>query len=81
MSDASPPRPTKYEGPIGPVIGSILGIIAWLVFILIYALSLSSEFSLFQNIIVTMVTFAITGLAIGLVWLVWYHPSGEMRKH
>ncbi len=71
---------TKYEGPMGPVIGSIIGVIAWLVFILLYALFWSKGFDLFQNIIVTVVSFAIAGLAIGMVWLIWYHPTGELRR-
>ncbi len=69
-----------YQGPMGPVIGSILGVIGWLVFILLYALFWSSGFSLFQNVIVTIVSFIITGLLIGLLWLVWYRPSGELRS-
>ena len=72
--------PSKYEGPLGPVVASILGIIAWLVFILIYALYWSSGFSLFQNVIVTIVSLMIVGLLIGLMWLVWYRPTGELRK-
>ncbi|MDA4130906.1 MAG: hypothetical protein OK457_09060 [Thaumarchaeota archaeon] len=71
---------TKYEGPMGPIIGSILGVIAWLVFILLYALFWSKGFDLFQNIIVTIVSLAIAGLAIGLMWLIWFSPNGELRK-
>jgi hypothetical protein len=69
-----------YSGPLAPIIISILGLIIWLVFILFYALYWSSGFSLFQNIIVTLVSLAIAGLAIGLAWLIWYRPSGELRK-
>ncbi len=29
---------TGYEGPIAPIIASIVGIIVWLVFFLVYAL-------------------------------------------
>jgi membrane associated rhomboid family serine protease len=64
---------------MAPVYISILGIIVWLVFILFYALYWSSGFSLFQNVIVTVVSLAIAGLLIGLMWMVWYHPSGELR--
>lgn len=53
---------TKYEGPMGPVIASILGIVAWLIFILIYALYWSENFDLFQNVIVTIISLCITGL-------------------
>ena len=71
---------TKYEGPMGPVIASILGIVAWLIFILIYALYWSKNFDLFQNVIVTIVSLSVTALLIGAMWLVWYRPTGELRK-
>ena len=51
-----------------------------LVFILLYALYWSNGFSLFQNVIVTIVSLAITGLLIGLMWIVWYRLSGELRR-
>jgi hypothetical protein len=61
----------QSEGSIAPIVFSIVGVIAWLVFILIYALFWSNGFSLFQNIIVTMVSLAIAGLLIGLMWVIW----------
>lgn len=70
----------KYEGPIGPVIGSILFIVVWLIFILLYALYWSRGFDLFQNVIVTIVSLAITALLIGAMWLIWYRPTGELRS-
>jgi len=48
--------PNRYEGPIAPIIGCILGVVAWLFFILVYALYWSSGFSLFQNVVVTIVS-------------------------
>ncbi|MDV3277796.1 MAG: hypothetical protein LYZ69_04930 [Nitrososphaerales archaeon] len=71
--------PGKYEGPIVPVVLSILGIVVWLVFILFYALYWSSGFSLFQNVIVAIVSLAIAGLLIGLMWMPWYRVTGERR--
>lgn len=59
------------ETPVSMVIMSILAIIIWALFILVYALFWSNGFSLFQNIIVTIVSLMITGLAIGLIWVVW----------
>ena len=70
--------PSKYEGPIAPVVASILGMVAWAVFILLYALFWSNGFSLFQNIIVTLVSLLITGLLIGLMWVV-LGPKGAWR--
>ncbi|MCL5067363.1 MAG: hypothetical protein M1368_03300 [Thaumarchaeota archaeon] len=70
----------RYEGPMGPVIASIFAVIGWLVFILLYALYWSEGFNLFQNIIVTVVSLAIMGMLIGAMWLIWYHPTGELRR-
>jgi uncharacterized RDD family membrane protein YckC len=73
------PATGSYEGPIAPIILSILGVVAWLVFILIFALYWSSGFSLFQNVIVTIVSFLIAGLLIGLMWMPWFRLTGERR--
>jgi hypothetical protein len=48
----------------------MLGIIVWLVFILFYALYWSSHFSLFQNIVVFIVSLCITALLIGMMWII-----------
>lgn len=65
--------------PTMPIALSIVGVIGWLVFILLYALYWSGGYSLFQNIIVTVVSFLVAGLLIGLLWLPWFHLSGERR--
>ncbi len=75
-----PSTTTKYEGPMAPVVLSVVFAIGWLVFILFYALYWSKNFDLFQNIIVTIVSLAIAGLLIGAMWLIWYRPTGELRK-
>lgn len=59
-----------YKVPKLAVIISILAFVAWSVFILVYALYSSSHFSWFQNIIVTIVSLLITGLVIGLMWVI-----------
>jgi len=61
----------RHGGPLAPIVGSIVGIIGWLVFILLYALYWSKGFNLFQNVIVTIVSLAIAGLLVGLIWAVW----------
>lgn len=61
----------EHNRPLGPIVLSILAAIVWLVFILLFALFWSNGFTLFQNIIVTLVSLAITGLVVGLVWIVW----------
>lgn len=50
---------------------SILAFIVWLVFILFYALFWSTGFTLFQNIIVTIVSFLVTGGVVGIMWVLW----------
>lgn len=64
---------TEWERhrPIGGVVLTMVALIAWLVFILVYTLYWSTGFTLFQNIIVTLVTLMITGMVIGLGWVVW----------
>jgi len=67
------------EVPVTPIALSIVGGIAWLVFILLYALFWSSGYSLFQNVIVTIVSFLIAGLVIGLMWMPWFRSIGVRR--
>jgi hypothetical protein len=69
----------EHYKPMGPIVVSILAIIAWLVFILLYALYWSNGFSLFQNVIVTIVSLVIMGLLIGLGWVVW--GMGLAKRH
>lgn len=66
----------NYGGPTGPVVASILAMIAWAIFILIYALFWSNNFNIFQNIIVTLVSLMIVGLLIGLMWVIWGSRAG-----
>lgn len=68
----------RYEGPVAPVAASILGIMAWCIFIMFYALYWSVGFNLFQNLIVTVVSLIVTGLAIGLMWVL-LGPRGSWR--
>ncbi len=61
----------EHNKPLGPIVVTILAVIAWLVFILVYALYWSNGFTIFQNVIVTIVSLIIVGLLIGLGWVVW----------
>lgn len=61
----------EHHRPLGAIIATFLAVIAWLVFILVFALEWSNKYSTFQNVIVTIVTLVIMGLFIGLVWTVW----------
>jgi hypothetical protein len=72
-------RNQSHRGPLVPIAASILSVVAWLVFILLYALFWSKGFSLFQNIIVTIASLLIVGLLIGLLWVVWGFSRGWRR--
>jgi len=61
----------EHTRPIGGVVLTLLAVIVWLVFILVYSLYWSTNYSLFQNIVVVIVTLGITGVVIGLGWVVW----------
>jgi hypothetical protein len=63
----------------GPIVGSILAIAAWLVFILAFALYWSRSFTFFQDAVVAIVSFLVTGLLIGALWMFYYTPMGELR--
>ena len=62
---------SKNSNPFRLIVVSILAFLAWLVFILVYALAWSTDFSLFQNVIVFIVSLLITGVLIGLMWVIW----------
>lgn len=71
------PGPQRRFGmPLAPIIGSIIAVLAWAVFILAYALFWSHHFSLFQDIIVTIVSLLIVGLLVALMWVVWVSRRG-----
>ncbi len=61
----------EHTRPIGGIIMTMVAIIAWLVFILLYALYWSTSYNLFQNIVVTVVSLGITAVVIGLGWVIW----------
>ncbi len=70
-NETAPPAETRNPLPIGLIVASMIGFLVWLVFILLFALYWSESFSLFQNIIVFIVSLCITGLLIGLMWIIW----------
>jgi len=72
MKEGGPKYPDwEHTRPIGGVVLTLLAVIVWLVFILFYALYWSTSYSLFQNIVVVIVTVGITGVVIGLGWVIW----------
>jgi high-affinity Fe2+/Pb2+ permease len=74
------PQDWEHNKPLAPIVVSILAIVGWLVFILLYALYWSNGFSVFQNIIVTIVSLVIVALLIGLGWVVWGMRHAKVWK-
>jgi len=77
-SESAPPTEMRKSGPIGLIVASMVGFLVWLVFILLFALYWSEGFNLFQNIIVFIVSLCITGLLIGLMWIIWGRDKMQM---
>jgi hypothetical protein len=72
MKESGPWYPDwEHARPLGGIILTMVAIIVWLVFILLYALYWSGSYNLFQNIVVTVVTLGITAVVIGLGWVIW----------
>ena len=61
----------EHARPVGAIVLTMLAIIAWLVFIVVFALYWSAGYTLFQDIVVTVATLVITGLVVGIGWVVW----------
>lgn len=77
MASPDDTRTRPWPGPpLGPIVGSILTVIGWAIFILLYALYWSKSFDLFQDIIVTIVSLLIVGLVIALFWVIWGFSRG-----
>ena len=60
-------KDTEY--PKGRIAISIIAGIAWLIFILIFTIYWSTDFTTFQNLVITLVSFLIVGALIGLMWV------------
>jgi hypothetical protein len=77
-SEGAPPVDMQKSLPIGLIVASMIGFLVWLVFILIFALYWSGAFDLFQNIVVFIVSLCITGIVIGLMWIIWGRNKIQM---
>jgi len=65
--------------PILPIAISILTVVGWLVFILFFNYFLLIDVTFFQNIIITIVSFLVIGLVIGLTCAIWSFRVGESK--
>ena len=57
--------------PFAPIIATVIGILAWLIFILLFALEWSKSYNLFQDVVIFIVSLAIAAMVISIMWLVW----------
>jgi len=58
-------------GPVIPVVISIIAGIGWAIFILLHAFFWSEGFTLFQNIVIGIVSLLIVIAILGVAWVVW----------
>ena len=65
------PKDKQKSFPMGLTVASMVGVLVWLIFILLFALYWSEGFSLFQDIVVFIVSAGIMGLVIGIMWIIW----------
>ncbi len=77
-NEGAPPVDMQKIFPMGLIVASVVVFLVWLVFILIFALYWSEEFNLFQNIVVFVVSLCITGVLIGLMWIIWGRDKMQM---
>jgi predicted membrane channel-forming protein YqfA (hemolysin III family) len=68
----------RHKTPAIPIALTILIGIGWLIFLLLYTLFWSTDFTFFQNIVVTVISFIVAGGFIGLVWIVWGSRWGHI---
>lgn len=61
----------EHARPVGGIVLTLVAVLAWLIFILLYALYWSNSYSFFQNIVVTVVSLGITAMVIAIGWVVW----------
>jgi len=66
---------SEKQPPLIMIVISILAIMGWLIFILLFTLFWSTDFTLFQNIVIIIVSLLFVVLLISLMWVVWASRS------
>jgi len=62
--------------PFIPIVATIVSFICWAILMLEYTLFWSKSFNWFQSIVVVLVSLAVLGGIIGLIWLSWLFMHG-----
>jgi len=70
----------KEPNPFIPIVISIFAGISWAIFILLHTIFWSMDFTLFQNIIIGLVSFVIVGGLIGLMWVFWIFKARKPKS-
>ncbi len=66
----------KEANPFIPIVVTIVAGICWAIFMLLHILFWSSDFDLFQNIVIILLSLVLVGGVIGLMWVVWVFRHG-----
>ncbi len=66
----------KEANPFIPTVVTIVLVICWAIFMLLHVLFWSSDFDLFQNIVIILLSLVLVGGVIGLMWVVWAFRRG-----
>lgn len=61
----------KESSPFIPIVVTLIAGILWAIFMLLHVLFWSSNFDLFQNIVIFILSLVATGCVIGLMWVYW----------
>ena len=59
----------ENDYPKGRIALSIIGGIGWLIFILLFTAFWSTEYTTFQSLVISVVSFLVVGALIGLMWV------------
>jgi hypothetical protein len=61
----------KEATPFIPIVVTLVAGVCWAIFMLLHVLFWSSNFDLFQNIVIIIASLVVAGCAIGLMWVFW----------
>jgi hypothetical protein len=61
----------KEDNPFAPIVVTLVAIICWAIFMLLDILFWSQNYSLFQNVVIFIISIVVTACIIGLMWVFW----------
>ncbi len=66
----------KEANPFVPIVVTIVAVICWAIFMLLYVLLWSADFDWFQNLVIILLSLVVVGGFIALMWVVWAFRRG-----